>query len=244
MKIDCLIPLKLYRLNPYFPIIILLVAICSITKLNSQTFEKITDVAGLSILENDNGIAVVDYDKDGDLDFFVVANLPYDGVDESTRSSLFRNENNGQFTDVIDSAGFMNLYPIDVQNENERASNGFRYGVYWGDYDSNGYPDIFFTSRYIVKLFHNEGNGVFTEVAQSADIEENSGIDNTGSTWFDYNNDGFLDLFISEWTFVADDPTSNNRLFKNLDNDTFENVTEESNIDNGFSYHGFTGYST
>lgn len=186
----------------------------------AQDFERIESVVGFENLRENNGIAVADYDLDGDLDVFVVAKAKdIEGVEE-TESKLFRNNNNGSFTDVTKISGLSNLFPnSEFSNENP-ALDGVKYGVSWGDYDNDGYSDIFFTNQYKLLLFHNEGDGTFVETTVEAGIERENTCWNTCATWFDFNNDGFLDLYIADWLNC-----DYNSFYLNNGDGTFDNAS-------------------
>ncbi|WP_439132205.1 FG-GAP-like repeat-containing protein [Polaribacter sp.] len=165
----------------------------------AQTFQQIQDVSGLSVLEQNNGIAVADYDGDLDLDIFVVGARKDVNGEEKTHSKLFRNNNNGSFTDVTSESGILNLFPSISYTPSNPSLEGVKYGASWGDYDNDGFPDIFFTHQYKVQLFHNNGDGTFTEKTTESGIVKTNNCLNTCATWFDFNNDGYLDLYIADW---------------------------------------------
>ena len=193
----------------------------------AQSFERVETIAGLGVLAENNGVAVADYDGDNDLDLFVVAKAKdLDGI-EISHSRLFRNNNDGTFQDVTLEAGLNNLFPITEEGNNYPGLDGIKHGVSWGDYDNDGYPDIFFTHSFKIQLFHNEGNGTFVERTIEAGFERTNACRNTGATWFDLNNDGFLDIYISDWGNCL-----NNSLYLNNGNGTFENVTDQFGREN------------
>jgi hypothetical protein len=167
--------------------------------LYAQTFQQIQELAGLSVLEENNGVAVADYDGDLDLDIFVLGARKDVNGEEKTHSKLFRNNNNGSFTDVTNESGIVNLFPSISYTPSNPALEGVKYGVSWGDYNNDGFPDLFFTLQYKVQLFHNNGDGTFTEQTTEAGIIRANNCLNTCATWFDFNNDGFLDIYISDW---------------------------------------------
>lgn len=190
------------------------------SSLNAQTFERIENVAGLGVLEKNNGVAVADFDGDSDLDLFVVAKAKdAEGV-EASHSRLFKNNNDGTFTDVTNSSGLINLFPISEESRTFTGLAGFKSGAFWGDYDNDGFPDLFLTNTSKIQLFHNQKNGTFVEVTEEAGFQKNNGCLNTGATWFDYNNDGLLDIYILVWS-----ESCNNRLYKNNGNGTFSDVS-------------------
>ncbi len=189
------------------------------------------------------GVAIFDYNRDGRPDIFFtnganLATLQKD--DPKYRNRLFRNDGNGVFTDVTEAAGL--------------AGTGFDSGVAVGDYDNDGYPDLFVAGVHHNTLYHNNGNGTFTDVTEKAGISNQPdpkygpmwGI---AAVWVDVNNDGLLDLFVVNylaWDYateplcdykgVADycSPRSYkglpNVLYLNKGNGKFEDVSEQWGI--------------
>jgi hypothetical protein len=160
------------------------------------------------------GISVVDYDNDGYYDLFIP-----DGVE----SKLFRNKGDGTFEDVTAKAGLAGL-------------DGVSVGLF-ADYDNDGFKD-FFVSRTFKpnQLFHNNGNGTFTEVTKKAGIGEDCCT--TVASWGDYDNDGYLDLYVGRYldpresiptTFYARNGLPN-QLYHNNGDGTFTNVTEKAGV--------------
>lgn len=132
------------------------------------------------------GCAFLDYDNDGWLDIFLVNTGPSDFYKpkQTLRHALYKNNRDGTFTDVTEKAGI-------------GPSVSFGQGVAVGDFDNDGYPDIFITAYGRPTLLRNNGNGTF------ADISEKSGLAaemskgwTTSAVWVDYDNDGKLDLFV------------------------------------------------
>ena len=192
--------------------------------INSQVFEHAENVAGLSVLEQNSGVAVADYNGDNLLDLFVVAiSLDAEGI-ERTHSRLFRNDNDGSFTDVTVESGLTNLLTQDYSQDIYYIFTGPKIGAHWGDYDNDGFPDLFFTNTYNVLLYHNNGDGTFQNVTETAGISVPTTCQFAGATWFDYNNDGLLDIYINEWGHC-----SSNILYRNNGNGTFTDVTLETN---------------
>src|SRR5437762_12284989 len=124
---------------------------------------------------NSEGASWADFDNDGDLDLFVSVGL-------SGNDLLYRNNGDGSFTKITSG-------PIVQSGGNSR-------GCAWGDYDNDGYVDLFVSNERGQKnfLFHNNGDGTFTKV-DSGKIVTDSGY-STGCAWGDYDNDGYLDLFV------------------------------------------------
>ena len=188
----------------------------------SQNFNRIENLIGLDILAENNGAAVADYDGDLDLDIFVVAKSKDSELDFFSQSKLLRNNSNGTFTDVTVDAGISDLLLSHESNFDGADSDGFKNGVSWGDYDNDGYPDLFFTHSYKVQLFHNEGDGTFIETTTSAGIVSVNNCLNTGATWFDANNDGFLDIYLMDWAGCG-----SNTLYINNGDGTFVDRTQD-----------------
>lgn len=197
----------------------------SIQNSNSQIFNRVEDIAGLGILEENNGVAVADYDGDNDLDIFVVAKAK-DNLDSSkTLSRLFRNNNDGSFTDVTEISGLTNLLSQEEGGGDWSGLEGQKSGASWGDYNNDGFPDLFLTYSFKVQLWRNLGNGTFVNLTSIAGFNTLNDCRNTGATWFDYNNDGLLDIYVSDW-----DECDSNQLFRNNGNNTFTDVTSNTGI--------------
>jgi len=189
--------------------------------MNSQTFQHIESYAGLGELKENNGVAIADYDGDGYLDIFIVARAQDDAVDPASHSRLFRNNNDGTFSDVTEASGLVDLFPAGETGETSIALTGYKFGASWGDYDNDGFPDLFLTHTNKMQLFHNETNGTFKEVTDKAGFKKYNDCINTDATWFDYNKDGLLDIYISDW----DSDCEGNRLYKNNGDGTFADVS-------------------
>jgi enediyne biosynthesis protein E4 len=136
------------------------------------------------------GCAFLDYDNDGWMDIYLVnsGKSSFFTPTSPMRNALYRNNRNGTFTDVTEKAGV--------------GGGGFGQGVAVGDYDNDGYPDIYVTQCGNSILYHNNGDGTFTDVTRKAGVEAPGW--NTTALWFDYDNDGRLDLFVCQ--FAAFDP--------------------------------------
>jgi hypothetical protein len=130
------------------------------------------------------GCAFLDFDNDGWMDIFLVNSGPSDFFKPKTplKNALYKNNRNGTFTDVTDAAGVGG------------GPETFGMGVAVGDYDNDGWPDIFVTSYGKCILYKNNKNGTFTDVTKEAGLETPGWT--TSAVWFDYDNDGKLDLFL------------------------------------------------
>jgi hypothetical protein len=137
------------------------------------------------ILEtNGSGVGLIDYDNDGWLDIYLVNGSTFnalDGKEPSPHAALFHNNHDGTFTDLASKAGVTN--------------DRWGFGISIGDYDNDGWPDIFVANWGKNRLFHNNHDGTFTDVAEKAGVT--LGNWSAGATWGDYDGDGRLDLFVS-----------------------------------------------
>jgi enediyne biosynthesis protein E4 len=133
------------------------------------------------------GCGWIDYNQDGLLDLYLVnggATGAYHPL-QPLRSALYRNNGDGTFTDVTAGAGV-------------GAEGLFGMGVAVGDYDNDGFPDLLVLGYGRCILYHNNGNGTFTDVSAHAGVE-NFGRWASSAAWFDYDNDGRLDLIIANY---------------------------------------------
>lgn len=132
------------------------------------------------------GVAFLDYDNDGWMDIFLVNSGACDFWTPSkpVRNALYKNNRDGTFTDVTEKAGV--------------GAGSFGMGVAVGDFDNDGLPDIFVTAYGRPYLYRNNGNGTFTDVSEKAGLGAAAfnGHWTTSAVWFDFDNDGRLDLFV------------------------------------------------
>jgi len=164
-------------------------------------FKDVTAQAGLSgwhyasgnsakayIVESlGSGVALLDYDNDGWLDIYLVNGMTYaaiSGKEPAPHSALFHNNHDGTFTNVAEKAGVTN--------------DRWGVGVAVGDYDNDGWPDLYVTNMGRNRLYHNNHDGTFTDVAEKAGVE--LGTWSTGASFGDYDGDGKLDLFVPGYT--------------------------------------------
>jgi hypothetical protein len=150
------------------------------------------------------GCAFLDYDNDGWMDIFLVNSGPSDFWKPSkpVRNALYKNNRDGTFSDVTEKAGVSGSY--------------FGMGVAVGDYDNDGWPDIFVTAYGKCTLYKNNHNGTFTNVTERAGVATPGWT--TSAVWFDYDNDGRLDLFVCsfvDYSGVRKLECGNNALGRN-----------------------------
>ena len=188
------------------------------------------------------GVAFYDYDHDDWLDIFLVNGWRLEGFPKGSEplSHLFKNNRDGTFTDVTARAGLLH--------------SGWGQGVCVGDYDNDGFDDLFVTYFGKNVLYHNNGNGMFTDVTDKAGVATSGKRWNTGCAFVDYDRDGRLDLFVANYidldlataplpesgpcsykgVLVACGPPGlnggKNILFHNNNDGTFSDVSERSGI--------------
>jgi enediyne biosynthesis protein E4 len=183
------------------------------------------------------GCAFLDYDNDGWMDIYLVNSGPCDFYQppHPLRNALYHNNRDGTFTDVTEKAGV--------------AGNAYGMGVAVGDYDADGFPDLFVTQYPRSILYHNNGDGTFSDVTEKAGVITPGWA--TSAVWFDYDNDGRLDLFVCHFVDYSKtklkfcgDLLSGERhycipsiyeampcwLFHNNGNGTFTDVSKQSGI--------------
>lgn len=179
------------------------------------TFTDVTREAGLAIPATSTQTAAwLDYDIDGKIDLFV--------GNEFAPGQLFRNKGNGSFEDVAAAAGV--------------NRSAFTKGVVAGDYDNDGYPDLYVSNLGEENfLYRNNGNGTFMNVAPQLRVEKP--IWSFPAWFFDYDNDGALDLFVSGYSYSLVDvassylglpaQTETQKIYRNTGKGAFQDVTEE-----------------
>jgi hypothetical protein len=233
-------------------------------------FEDVTMAAGLYgwrhemgtpqkkyILETDgSGVGLIDYDNDGWLDIYLVNGSTYDAISGKRtppHAALFHNNHDGTFTDVSEKAGVTN--------------DRWGFGVAIGDFDNDGWPDIFVANFGKNRLYHNNHDGTFTDVAEEAGVT--LGNWSKGATWGDYDGDGRLDLFVSGYVHYdlnnqpsAEDGTAStahcemrgapvmcgprglpgepDHLFHNNGDGTFTDVSVKAGVSDPNRFYGFT----
>jgi hypothetical protein len=200
---------------------------------------------------NGSGVALLDYDNDGWLDIYLVNGSTFSalaGKTASPHAALFHNNHDGTFTDVASMAGVTN--------------DRWGVGAVIGDYDNDGWPDIYVSNYGRNRLYHNDHDGTFTDVAEKAGVT--LGGWSTGATWGDYDGDGKLDLFVPGYVdFKIEDPGhpinsaagcrfrgalvfcgpkglkgEQDHLFHNNGNGTFTDVSTKAGVSDPPGYYG------
>ena len=209
------------------------------------------------ILETDgSGVGLIDYDNDGWLDIYLVNGSTYDalaGKETPPHAALFHNNHDGTFTDMAAKAGVTN--------------DRWGFGVAIGDFNNDGWPDIFVCNYGKNRLYRNNRDGTFTDVAEKAGVTLGNWSD--GATWGDYDGDGRLDLFVSGYVHydLNHQPDSDHgdvpftfcqlhgfkvmcgphglpgepdHLFHNNGDGTFTDVSKQAGVADPGAYYGFT----
>ena len=199
-------------------------------------FVDVTAAAGLAYPAFPTQAAAwADYDRDGDLDLYVGNEATAQNADPLSLygrtgnpfpSQLFRNDGDGTFTDVARAAGVTNTR--------------YAKGVSWGDYDDDGWPDLYVSNIGPNRLYRNLGNGTFQDVAPELAVD--APTNNSFPTWFfDYDNDGDLDVFVASYSasarvvsasYLGRDLPEGGRpvLYRNDGDGTFTDVSEEMGL--------------
>jgi enediyne biosynthesis protein E4 len=196
------------------------------------------------------GVAFYDYDNDGWLDIFLVNGSRLEGFapGQEPTSHLFKNNRDGTFTDVTENAGL--------------KRSGWGQGVCVGDYDNDGFDDLFVTYFGKNVLYHNNGNGTFSDVSEKSGVAGKKTRWGTGCAFVDYDRDGHLDLFVANYialdlatapvpesgpclykgVMVACGPPGlagdTNILYHNNGNGTFTDVSEAAGITQANGFYG------
>lgn len=131
------------------------------------------------------GVAFLDYDNDGWLDIFVLSGTRFNDVPPGTTNHLYKNNRDGTFTDVTEKAGLVKA--------------GWVSGVTVGDYNNDGFEDLFVTYYGENVLYKNNGDGTFTDVTEKAGLIQKGNHWGSGCTFVDYDRDGHLDLFVANY---------------------------------------------
>jgi hypothetical protein len=205
------------------------------------------------ILEaNGCGCAFIDYDNDGWMDIFLLSGTRLEGDPQGATNRLYKNNRDGTFTDVTEAAGL--------------KATGWANGVCVGDYNNDGFDDLFCTYYGQNRLYKNNGNGTFTDVTKEAGLLNADATRwGAGCAFVDYNRDGHLDLFVSNyirfsfehapipgekstcnWKGVPVNcgprglPTGRHLLYRNNGDGTFTDVTKQAGIDAATESYGMT----
>jgi enediyne biosynthesis protein E4 len=203
-----------------------------------------------------SGVGLIDYDNDGWLDIYFVNGSTYDALSGKAKpphAALFHNNHDGTFTDVAEAAGVTN--------------DRWGFGVAVGDYDNDGWPDLYVSNFGKNRLYHNNHDGIFTDVAEKAGVT--LGNWSTGATFGDYDGDGRLDLFVPGYVHydIEHPPAPHSaavrftycqfrgmnvmcgprglegepdHLFHNNGDGTFTDVSQKLGVDDKQRYYGLT----
>ncbi|HEX4229580.1 MAG TPA: CRTAC1 family protein [Bryobacteraceae bacterium] len=187
------------------------------------------------------GAAFLDYDNDGWLDVLLLSGSRFGDPPANASNRLYKNNRNGTFTDVTERSGLFHT--------------GYSYGVTVGDYNNDGFEDIFITGWPQNLLYRNNGNGTFTNITQEAGLLNKEPRFGSGCTFVDYDRDGKLDLFVSNYVAFTEKSTprdgaifvgprglsyGHHSLYRNNGDGTFSDVTSASGIAKAPGGYGLT----
>jgi len=198
------------------------------------------------------GCAFIDYDNDGWMDVFILGGRRLESIPPGASNRLYHNNRDGTFTDVTAQAGLLDA--------------GWAVGVCVGDYNNDGFEDLFLTYFGQNRLYRNNGNGTFTDVTVQAGLSGKSARFGSGCTFVDYNRDGWLDLFVANYANVdlatmpkpslerpncnfegvpvncgpSGLPLPSHLLYRNNGNGSFTDVSKESGVGALHGSYGLT----
>ena len=201
------------------------------------------------------GCAFIDYDNDGWMDIFLLSGTRLTGDPPGATNRLYKNNRDGTFTDVTEKAGLRSV--------------GWASGVCIGDYNNDGFEDIFCTCFGQNRLYRNNGDGTFTDVTKAAGLLNDQPRWGAGCSFLDYDRDGHLDLFVSNyvrfsfehapvpgenvncnWKGVPVEcgprglPTGRHSLYRNNGDGTFTDVSQKAGIAGATGSYGMTVVAT
>ncbi len=197
------------------------------------------------------GCAFIDYDNDGWMDIFILSGTRLEGAPPGTTNRLYKNNRDGTFTDVTEKAGL--------------TAVGWASAVCVGDYNNDGFEDLFCTYFGQNRLYRNNGDGTFTEVTKAAGLWAEQTRWGAGCSFLDYNRDGHLDLFVSNYVRFSFEhapvpgenvncnwkgipvecgprglPTGRHLLYRNNGDGTFTDVSQQAGIAAATESYGMT----
>ncbi len=199
-----------------------------------------------------SGCAFIDYDNDGWMDIFILGGRRLKDTPPNASNRLYKNNRDGTFTDVTAKAGLLDT--------------GWAQGVCVGDYNNDGFEDLFLTYYGQNRLYRNNGDGTFSDMTAKAGLLYPTTRYSTGCTFFDYNRDGLLDLFVSNYLEIDEAtapkpslsvpncnfqgvptlcgplglPKAQNYLYRNNGDGTFTDVSKESGVSGFRGSYGLT----
>ena len=219
----------------------------------AQSFQPKTDEAGLNLVllagNGTNSVSAADYNNDGHTDLYFVLPQAFNPTNKGTWNLLYRGTSSNTFREVNSNVGTYG------KGSNIQASYmGNKLGASWGDYNNDGFADLFLFNAGPDQLLKNNGDGTFTDIwlvfahvvsgtgarpacRAGSDITATAGVAggseqfSSHGLWFDYDSDGDLDLYVSVWENYTDqNRVINNRMYENIGSGLFTDVSEISGL--------------
>jgi hypothetical protein len=182
-----------------------------------------TTEAGLDSVRFTNGVAVADYDLDSKLDIYFVASYSFKPNNKFTWSRLYAANQDNTFRETT-------VENVMAGKVADSIKVNARNGASWGDYDNDGYPDIYLANIGQNILLHNNGDGTFSDVTATAGVAGHKDQYSTSAVWFDYDIDGDLDLYVSNWDILQMSRFTKNCMYENIGNSNFLDVSDKSGL--------------
>lgn len=182
--------------------------------------------SGMDFAVRGHGVAAADYDNDGYIDLYFVTKNVNSNNSGGAPNFLFRNLGNGTFIDVAKAAGVVGI--IDTVYSGSQRVN-INYGAFWADFDNDGDADLLLTNKGMNELYENNGDGTFRDITKASGLGERY-RESTSAAWFDYDLDGDLDLYVSNYGLYGLILSAKNEFYQNNGDGTFTDITDMAGV--------------